>query len=161
MKSYIAMIWLALLCGSLAAHYACPDEATSSHRDSRNYQFPEAEEGIPMLSAKQVLHPGEPGGDLDFGRGLALDGDTLAIAQDERTNGNEAETVEVFTFSDGFWQHISSLVSPSSHQWEHFYYPALDGNALLVGAWGHCSNGPPDGECANGCCSSKSNMNFA
>ncbi len=69
-----------------------------------------------------------------FGLGLALDGDTLVVGDDELSFVDSTPTVYVFTRADGQWSVTATLTAPTEQAGFYGSAVAVEGDLLLVGA---------------------------
>lgn len=85
--------------------------------------------------AKLAASDGDSGD--EFGRDVAIDGDTAVVGAhwDEDPSGNEAGSVYVFTRSGGTWSEAAKLVASDGDSRDNFgNHVAIDGDTIVVGA---------------------------
>ena len=105
--------------------------------------------GASTLQAAQEakLLPADGAGNDQFGRSVALQGDTAmvgAIFDDD--NGENSGSVYVFTHLAGVWMQEDKLLPAVGQDFLLFGASmSLDGNTVLIGAWGDDQNGDHSG----------------
>lgn len=103
-------------------------------------------EEVPVLYESQVLIEAVEESSKNFGSGLSLDGETLAIGKNGTGDGVYA-SVELYEFRDGLWTFAKQLRPPEQQLNDAFHTTALNGDTLAVGAENYCANG---GGCRSG-----------
>lgn len=89
--------------------------------------------------AHQVLEANDPTGKNEFGADVVLDGPDRLLVASRQATGVAAQTGAVYLFerdAAGAWQRTGKLFAPDGHYQHYFENPAVEGDDLLIGAWG-------------------------
>lgn len=85
-----------------------------------------------------LLSPTKPGDNIEFGKTVAIDADTIAVGEPHNGfDGDELGFVYIYRRDGGIWMQEAKLNSSNYPEHEGFGFPvALDGDVMVAGAYG-------------------------
>jgi len=97
--------------------------------------------GNAWVEQARIVSP-DPADDDWFGSGIAISGDTIAVAEPgDDTGAPNAGTVHVFVRNGAQWVHQARLDSPTPGDHGYLGNPSIEGGTLVVGARGEAASG--------------------
>ena len=98
-------------------------------------------------SQQAKLTPGDGSQNDQFGRSVAVSGETLVVgAPTDTPGGTDSGAAYVFVRSDGTWTEQAKLIASNGGQGHNFGWSvSVDGDSLVAGAFGGFSKGTDSG----------------